>query len=139
MFRIAQYRWLKTYWSAKLYFCLGMSKRKNISEENPNSGIVDFLLELADYEKNVSRQMHKYNAYRKAAGVIKGLDDKIESGKDAQKLEGVGKKMALKIDEFLQTGKLRKLEDIRTDDTSVAIQKLATVTGIGKGGLQHLL
>ena len=30
----------------------------------------DLILELADFEKNVNRQIHKYNAYRKAARSI---------------------------------------------------------------------
>ena len=42
--------------------------------------------ELANYEKNVNRQMHKYNAYRKAAGVIAKCEQPIKSGKEARKL-----------------------------------------------------
>ena len=47
-----------------------MSKRKAPNEDNPNQGIVDFLFELANYEKNVNRNVFKHNAYRKAASVI---------------------------------------------------------------------
>ena len=43
-------------------------------------------LELANYEKNVSRMVHKYNAYRKAAGAIAKHPTSIRSGKDAQSL-----------------------------------------------------
>ena len=43
-------------------------------------------LELADYEKNVNRQIHKYNAYRKAARSIIESPNKITSGKEALKL-----------------------------------------------------
>jgi len=43
-------------------------------------------IELANYEKNVNRQMHKYNAYRKAAGVIARYNKKITSGAQARKL-----------------------------------------------------
>jgi len=43
-------------------------------------------IELANYEKNVNRQMHKYNAYRKAAGVIAQQKTKITSGAQARKL-----------------------------------------------------
>uniref|UniRef100_A0A8C3G3X5 DNA polymerase n=1 Tax=Cyclopterus lumpus TaxID=8103 RepID=A0A8C3G3X5_CYCLU len=82
-----------------------MSKRK-APQESPNEGITDFLVELANYEKNVNRAIHKYN-------------------------EGVGPKIAEKIDEFLQTGTLRKLEKIRNDDTSSSINFLTRVTGIG--------
>ncbi|CAB1436178.1 unnamed protein product [Pleuronectes platessa] len=107
-----------------------MSKRK-APQESPNEGITDFLVELANYEKNVNRAIHKYNAYRKAASTISKYPNKIKNGEEAKKLEGVGQKIAEKIDEFLQTGTLRKLEKIRTDDTSSSINFLTRVTGIG--------
>ncbi|XP_075889410.1 DNA polymerase beta [Nelusetta ayraudi] len=107
-----------------------MSKRK-APQESPNEGITDFLVELANYEKNVNRAIHKYNAYRKAASTISKYPSKIKNGEEAKKLDGVGAKIAEKIDEFLQTGKLRKLEKIRNDDTSTSINLLTRVTGIG--------
>uniref|UniRef100_A0AAY4E1R9 DNA polymerase n=1 Tax=Denticeps clupeoides TaxID=299321 RepID=A0AAY4E1R9_9TELE len=107
-----------------------MSKRK-APQETLNEGITDFLIELANYEKNVNRAIHKYNAYRKAAAVIGKYPQKIKSGTEAKKLDGVGAKIAEKIDEFLTTGKLRKLEKIRNDDTSSSINFLTRVTGIG--------
>uniref|UniRef100_A0A8C4RDM0 Crossover junction endonuclease MUS81-like HHH domain-containing protein n=1 Tax=Erpetoichthys calabaricus TaxID=27687 RepID=A0A8C4RDM0_ERPCA len=70
-------------------------------------------------------------SYRKAASVISKYPFKIKSGAEAKKLEGVGAKIAEKIDEFLATGKLRKLENIRKDDTSSSINLLTRVTGIG--------
>ncbi|XP_054854486.1 DNA polymerase beta [Eublepharis macularius] len=107
-----------------------MSKRK-APQENPNEGITDFLTELANYERNVNRAIHKYNAYRKAASVISKYPSKIKSGAEAKKLDGVGAKIAEKIDEFLSTGKLRKIEKIRQDDTSSSINFLTRVSGIG--------
>uniref|UniRef100_A0A8C1YHU5 DNA polymerase n=1 Tax=Cyprinus carpio TaxID=7962 RepID=A0A8C1YHU5_CYPCA len=100
-----------------------MSKRK-APQETLNEGITDFLIELANYERNVNRAIHKYNAYRKAASVIAKYPQKIKSGAEAKKLDGVGAKIAEKIDEFLTTGKLRKLEKIRSDDTSSSINFL---------------
>uniref|UniRef100_A0A803VEW2 DNA polymerase n=1 Tax=Ficedula albicollis TaxID=59894 RepID=A0A803VEW2_FICAL len=108
-----------------------MSKRK-APQESPNEGITDFLTgkcvrsvgavgwegprpgcshrgspaELANYERNVNRAIHKYNAYRKAASVISRYPSKIGSGAEAKKL-------------------------IRQDDTSASINLLTRVTGIG--------
>ncbi|CAM9794595.1 DNA polymerase beta [Lampetra fluviatilis] len=107
-----------------------MSKRK-APQETLNEGITDFLFELANYEKNVNRAIHKYNAYRKAAAVIAKYPNKIKSGSEAKQLEGVGVQIAKKIDEFLSTGKLQKLEKIRLDDTSSSINFLTRITGIG--------
>ena len=60
-----------------------MSKRKNptnyhessddtagSADAQNNSKIADFLYELSNYEKNVTRQIHKASAYRKAAAII---------------------------------------------------------------------
>ncbi|KAG3294748.1 DNA polymerase beta [Ictidomys tridecemlineatus] len=107
-----------------------MSKRK-APQETLNGGITDMLMELANFEKNVSQAIHKYNAYRKAASVIAKYPHKIKSGAEAKKLPGVGTKIAEKIDEYLATGKLRKLEKIRQDDTSSSINFLTRVSGIG--------
>ncbi|NXE27088.1 DPOLB polymerase, partial [Ardeotis kori] len=115
-----------------------MSKRK-APQESPNEGITDFLTELANYERNVNRAVHKYNAYRKAASVISRYPSKIRSGAEAKKLDGVGAKIAEKIDEFLSTGKLRKLEKIRQDDTSASINLLTRVTGIGPAAARKLV
>lgn len=117
-----------------------MSKRKGLdTSSNPNAAFSDFLMELANYEKNVSRAMHKYNAYRKAAGAIAKHPTAITSGEEAKKLEGVGAKIAQKIDEFIKTGKLQKLEKIRADDTNMAINELTRVTGIGPANAQKLV
>ncbi|XP_045211629.2 DNA polymerase beta-like [Mercenaria mercenaria] len=116
-----------------------MSKRKDPNQENPNKEFCDFLMELANYEKNVNRQMHKYNVYRKAAGVLAKHPKRITSGKEARGLEGIGDKIGKKIDEFIQTGKLQKLEKIRANDTNVAITELTRVTGIGPAAAQKLV
>lgn len=67
---------------------------------------------MADYEKNVSRNIHKYNAYRKAASALAKHGTRIKSGDEARKLDGIGDKISKKIDEFLDTGKLRKLDSV---------------------------
>lgn len=109
-----------------------MSKRKTPSaSENLNKDFCDFLMELAEYEKNISRNVHKYNAYRKAASVLANHHKRIGSGEEAKKLSGIGEKISKKIEEFLQTGKLRKLENIHQDETAQAVSLLTRVSGIG--------
>uniref|UniRef100_A0A0B6ZE77 DNA polymerase n=1 Tax=Arion vulgaris TaxID=1028688 RepID=A0A0B6ZE77_9EUPU len=115
-----------------------MSKRK-AETDNPNQEFCDFLMELANYEKNVTRAMHKYNVYRKAAGVLSKHPSKITSGAEAKKLPGVGEKISKKIDEFIKTGKLHKLEKIRADDHNVAVNELTKVTGIGPAAAKKLV
>ena len=54
----------------------------NESDESPNQAIADFLLELADFEQNIGRNVFKANAYRKAANVVAKLKVKIQSGNE---------------------------------------------------------
>ncbi|XP_043792123.1 DNA polymerase beta-like [Apis laboriosa] len=117
-----------------------MGKRKaNDNAGNPNQDLCDFLIELANYERNVSKNIYKYNAYRKAAGTLSGLTERIKSGQEAKKLPGIGEKIAKKIDEFLSTGKLQKLEDINKDENNIAINLLTRVSGIGPAKAKELL
>ena len=115
-----------------------MSKRKAPDSENPNQDFTEFLFELANYEKNVNRNVFKYNAYRKAASVIAKHPHRLKSGDEARKLDGVGDKIAKKIDEFIETGKLSKLEKIRNDDSSIALNELTRVAGIGPAKAREL-
>lgn len=67
---------------------------------------------MAQYERDVGKNIYKYNAYRKAAGTLSALPERVNSGKEAKKLPGIGDKIAKKIDEFLETGKLQKIENV---------------------------
>ncbi|KAJ4434325.1 hypothetical protein ANN_22882 [Periplaneta americana] len=98
-----------------------------------------FYTELANYERNVNRNIYKYNAYRNAATTLAAHPTRIKSGEEAQKLNGVGVKIAKKIDEFIQTGKLQKLEKIRHDDTSTSINLMTRVSGIGPAKARQLV
>ncbi|XP_059169007.1 DNA polymerase beta-like [Physella acuta] len=107
-----------------------MGKRRG-EADNPNADFCEFLLELAYYEKNVTRTIHKYNVYRKAASVLAKHPVRIKSGAEAKKLAGIGIKISKKIDEFIKCGKVDKVEKIRVDETNMAISELTKVTGIG--------
>ena len=115
-----------------------MDRKAPKSEGNLNADICEALIELAVWEKNVNRNQHKHNAYRKAAQAVSSLDYRLESGKEAKKLPGVGEKIAQKIDEILETGKLKKLDTIRSDDTSLAVNSLTRVAGIGPAKAREL-
>ena len=106
---------------------MSSERKAPAAEGNHNADFCDALMEIAAYEKNVNRNSHKYNAYRKAAEILSKLDHRIQSGAEAQQLSGVGASIARKIDEIIQTGKLKKLDLIRDDDESVAVNQLTRV------------
>jgi len=92
---------------------MSLARKAPSSEGNPNADFCEALIELANWEKNVNRNHHKHNAYRKAAQALAGLGFRIKTGDEAKKLPGVGAKIALKIDEIIETGKLEKLDKKR--------------------------
>ena len=75
-----------------------------------NSELADVLDELAYHEEDE----HKSAAYDRAANIIDHLPFKVTSGKELakgpKKVKGIGKSIANVIDEFLSTGKVKKLE-----------------------------
>lgn len=85
-------------------------------------------------ERDIGRKM----AYMKAASVIRGLDKEIESERDVENLRGIGDKIAKKIKELLETGKINKLETLQNSEKNIARGKLSEVWGIGPSKANEL-
>ena len=97
-----------------------------------NIEVAELLNEIADYLE-FANEPFKIRAYRKAALVIEGLSEDIEQvWKDnrLEELPGIGGGIAKKIDEFLRTGKLKHLEDLKKK-TPVDMEGLGKIEGIG--------
>lgn len=77
-----------------------------------NENIADQLALLADVEENT----HKSEAYKKASKAIRKLHFEVTNGTEISqgphKVAGVGKGVANKIDEYIATGTIRKLNKI---------------------------
>mgnify|MGYP006267162381 CR=1 FL=1 len=93
--------------------------------------ILDELTTIMNHEKQ-SKNTFKARAYGKA---IKGLSllDKIESLNDVLKanVEGIGKSIAEKIKEIIETGHSHKAETIREDPVSKAKEAFMNIYGVG--------
>jgi len=100
------------------------------SRPNFNKQITDIFEELAFVIRNKGN-IHKWNAYTKAAKILKIQPGKILSGYEALQLDGIGEKMAAEIDEILQSGKLAKLERELSVDNIEIVNLLSRVSGIG--------
>lgn len=78
----------------------------------------------------------KPRAYEKAAYSIESIDNDIreiykEQGPGAlNKIEGIGKGISEKIEEFIKTGKIKEYDDLRKK-TPVEIEELNNIEGIG--------
>jgi len=82
-----------------------------------NAEIAAMLYELSAL-MDLKGDVYKRNAYRKAAQSIEALDKEVSEYRAQGKLEtipGVGKAIAQKITEMLDTGRLHKLEELRAE------------------------
>ena len=73
----------------------------------------------------------KSSAYFKAAKAISALTTQVVSGKEAQKLPGIGASIAKKVQEILDTRQLQRNVDDSKDEKRAAISFLTSVHGIG--------
>lgn len=91
------------------------------------------LLEMKDVD-------FKPRAYRRAAQNIESLGTDIEelhAQGTLQDIPGVGKSIAEKIEEYLETGAVETLEQLR-EETPVDIQELSAVEGLGPKRIETL-
>lgn len=60
---------------------------------------------------------------QKAYSALMDHDEVITSGKQAKKIKGIGDSSAKKIDEFLETGKIEALEEVRARKNQVRAER----------------
>lgn len=82
---------------------------------NKNKEIADMFERIADVLEVGGENIFKIKAYRRAARIISDLPENIadiSSGGRLGEVEGIGKGMAEKIEEYLATGKIEKYQKI---------------------------
>ena len=91
-----------------------------IEESDDEDYFVSYNEELAEALDSLARfeeDFHKAAAYDDAAYAVQHLPFKVTNGdelaKGPRKVKGIGKSIAAKINEFLETGKIKKLEKIK--------------------------
>mmetsp|Transcript_16398 Transcript_16398/g.38445 ORF Transcript_16398/g.38445 Transcript_16398/m.38445 type:complete len:131 (+) Transcript_16398:424-816(+) len=77
-----------------------------------NQELAELFKELSSFEFK-KKDRFKGVAYKKVSATLSAHPEKISCGKDARVLPGVGKESEKKIDEFLSTGKIERLEKYR--------------------------
>jgi len=97
-----------------------------------NIEVAELLSEIADYLE-FADDTFRVRAYRKAALVIEGLSEDIEQAWKENRLTelpGIGEGIAKKIDEFLKTGKLKYIDELKKK-TPVDMEELGAIEGLG--------
>ncbi len=96
---------------------------------------IAFLLEMEEVDDN-SNIVFKIRSYKRASDVIANLSSNIEEVYATHGLKGImqipsiGKAIALKIEEYLTTGKIQYLEELRSK-TDIDIDGFYGLEGIG--------
>jgi DNA polymerase (family 10) len=99
-----------------------------------NAAVADLLEEMADRLEAMDVE-YKPRAYRRAAENIRGHPADIaglagEGESAVQEVEGVGDAIAAKVVEYVETGEIEELEDLR-DELPADIEALTRVEGVG--------
>uniref|UniRef100_A0A8C5R7E4 DNA polymerase n=1 Tax=Leptobrachium leishanense TaxID=445787 RepID=A0A8C5R7E4_9ANUR len=107
------------------WVCAQSSESK---KENHNQFITDKLEVLA---KAYSVQGDRWRAlgYSKAINALKSYRKPVTSAEEAANIPGIGKKMAEKIEEILDSGHLRKLDHI--SDSVAVLEAFSNIWGAG--------
>jgi DNA polymerase (family X) len=104
---------------------------------------IAYLIELAqdnnkEADKNKSNTVFKIRAYRRTADIIENLSSNVEEVYNKQKLKGliaipsIGKATALKIEEYITTGKIEYAEELKKR-TTINVEEFYHLEGVGIG------
>lgn len=112
--------------------------------------IVEVMTQLIEYTtakyknstgKEKSSNQFRLNQFKKALASINDYPHDITSGEQAKQLDGIGKGIADRIDEILQTGTVHDLAqtEMVQDPVVRLINELTTVTGIGEANAKKFI
>jgi DNA polymerase/3'-5' exonuclease PolX len=110
-----------------------------------NQDIIDNLHILERYYKKIGDHWRK-QSYENAAAAIKRLDFKITDISQVKKVRGIGKSISEKIKEYLDTGQIRKVEEVKNqlqkkqhkNSKETSLELFETVWGIGEETAKRL-
>lgn len=96
---------------------------------NPNQGMIALFTEFRDYHK-AKGNIYQYRAYENIIEAIAG-SPKIKSADDVKGKAGIGEGALMKIAEYLKTGRMHELEEIRANKNVGALLALEKIYGVG--------
>jgi DNA polymerase (family 10) len=105
-----------------------------------NSEVARLLYDISELLELSGENIFKIRAYSRAARTIEGSTEDIEKVSKEKRLEeipGVGEAIALKIEEYLKTGKLGFYEDLKKQ-VPQELHELVQIPGIGPKTVQYL-
>lgn len=109
------------------WICSVPSSEKAI---NKNKHITDQLQAMVETYQS-TKDHWRALGYEKAIMILKSHPVEITSWEEARALPNIGQRLADKIGEILQQGKLRKLEQFQSQDKVVALNLFNKIWGVG--------
>jgi len=101
-----------------------------------NRDIVQILNEIADLLDIQGSNQFRVRAYRSAALTVGDLNDQVEdlvaAGNDLSGLPDIGEGIAEKLEEIVETGTLKQLEDLRKEMDPQITELLQLENQIGR-------
>ncbi|KAG1676100.1 DNA polymerase lambda [Nymphon striatum] len=114
--------------SKSKWVCAHSSKSEK--QENLNQHITDKLAVLANAYKNTKDEWRALG-YRKAISALSRHPNKITTWEEAKAIRGVGERLADKIYEIIQSGHLRKIDEVCSGERMEAINLFTELWGAG--------
>jgi deoxyribonuclease-4 len=103
--------------------------KKMAGGATPNQGMIALFTEFRDYHK-AKGNVYQYRAYENIIEAISG-SPKIKSANDVKGKPGIGEGALMKIAEYLKTGRMHELEEIRANKKVGALLALEKIYGVG--------
>ncbi len=111
-----------------------------MSTPQQNQQIATIFRSMAERLASQRANPYRVRAYRKAADTIEGLEEDIAtvaSRQAMEELEGIGRDLADKIEEFLKTGRIQAYESLRTP-LPEAVKAWAKLPGLSESLVAYL-
>jgi DNA polymerase/3'-5' exonuclease PolX len=96
-------------------------------------------LDILRIEELKLKEMFKANAYKKVIQELKNINKPVYSIDDLTDVKGIGSKIKLKIEEIIETGKLKKAEKVKESKEYSITDKLLKIYGIGPSKANELI
>ena len=96
-----------------------------------NTQLVENFKSLAEREKTADKpNTFKIRSHLKVAKIIKELKFEITDSSQVKDISGIGTKTLQKIDEFLESGKLKSLEGFSTSENESSVSESKLLEGV---------
>jgi DNA polymerase IV len=99
-------------------------------DDNPNADTIAILQQMCDYYTEIHDQW-RIRAYRQAISALRREETKITTAREAKEIEGIGSRIADKIEEIVKTGRLKRLEAAQEDPDHQVFKLFLGIYGAG--------